>query len=562
MNQETNKGKTSDGRWKVLVTEPIHEAGLKLLLEAKDINLVQKFGMSRSEFLEELKTTDALLTRSGTAVDATVFDAAPSLKVVGRAGVGVDNVDLLEASKHGVVVINAPTGNTLSAAEHTMAMMLAMIRKIPQAFNSLLRGEWDRKRFMGHQLHGKKLLIIGLGRIGSQVAIRARAFGMEVMAYDPYIQQNRAESLGVSKLDDLIGALSLADITTLHVPLTNETMGMIGERQLKACKPGAFLVNCARGGLVDEKACADALRVGYLAGIAFDVFRGEPPAKDHPLLAEDLRDRIVLTPHLGANTFEAQSAVSKIAAENILAALRNEPYEHAVNLPFMITRLSGRKLRFLSLARKMGILSAHLSHPFFGAAQTCHVVLRGPLFEEEEEPIQFENPYRFKPNTIAFLKGFLEVRHGPEVSYMVAPILAGEKGLTVDEGRGESTTYKNLIDITIEGDKGTLTLLGTVTEEGRQRIVCVNGYWIDFVPEGRLLLFQNHDRPGVIGKIGHLLGENGINIANFALGRKNGSGLALGVLQIDQEISDEVAKALQRDVDFIWAVPVSFQEDL
>ena len=235
---------------------------------------------------------------------------------------GVDNIDLLEASRRGIVVINAPTGNTLAAAEHTMAMMLSLIRHVPQAFHSISSGEWKRSTFTGIQLHGKKLLIIGLGRIGSQVALRCRSFGMELLAYDPYISRYRAERLGVALVDDLRGALAMADIVTLHVPLTEETREMIGEMELKACRKGTFLVNCARGGLVNEQACAMALREGHLGGAAFDVFKMEPPSEGHPLMAQDLKEKMVLTPHLGANTTEAQSAVSRIAVENLISALK------------------------------------------------------------------------------------------------------------------------------------------------------------------------------------------------------------------------------------------------
>ena len=335
--------------WKVLVTESIHEEGLAILRQAPDVHLVQKTGLSQEELHAELRDTDALLTRSGTGIDVPLLEAAPILKVVGRAGVGVDNVDLPEASRRGVVVINAPTGNTLSAAEQTLALMLGIIRRTPQANASMRRGEWDRKRFMGHQLNGKRMLILGLGRIGTQVALRGRAFGMEVTAYDPYVSPAKAESLKVQLLPDLADALATADVITLHVPLTEETRGMLDDRLVRTIKRGAYLINCARGGLVDEEACAAALREGRLAGAAFDVYSAEPPGLEHPLLAEDLADRIVLTPHLGANTYEAQSAVARIAATNLLAALRGEPYEHAVNLPFMEQRLTGA--------------AAHLPHP-------------------------------------------------------------------------------------------------------------------------------------------------------------------------------------------------------
>ncbi|MDN5318970.1 MAG: D-3-phosphoglycerate dehydrogenase / 2-oxoglutarate reductase, partial [Thermovirga sp.] len=263
--------------WKILVTEKIHPSGLKELRKDPEVELLEKVDMSEEEFFHLVKDVDALVTRSGTSIDKRVLDEAKRLKVVARAGVGVDNIDLDWASRKGVVVINAPTGNTLAATEHTFALLLSICRKLPHGFNDLARGGWNRKAFMGMQLHGKTLLIIGLGRIGSQVAKRAKAFGMEVLAYDPYISARKVEELGVRRALELEGALALADVVTLHTPLTSETKGMIDERTLKAFKKGAILINCARGGLVDEQACADAIREGRLAGAAFDVFSQEPP---------------------------------------------------------------------------------------------------------------------------------------------------------------------------------------------------------------------------------------------------------------------------------------------
>lgn len=548
--------------WKVLVTESIHEEGLRILSEAPDVNLVIKVGIKRDQLMEELKDTDALLTRSGTAIDVAVLNGAPRLKVVARAGVGVDNVDLTEASKRGIVVINAPTGNTLSAADHTLGLMLSLVRKIPQAHGSVLSGQWDRKSFMGHQLQGKRLLIIGLGKIGSQVAIRGRAFGMEVWAFDPYVSKSKMDNLGVNQVENLEDGLATADVVTIHVPLTDETKGMLDDRRIRTIKRGAYLINCARGGLLDEEACYEALRDGRLQGVAMDVYGEEPIRRDHPMLREDVRNRVVLTPHIGANTFEAQSAVAKIAAQNLLLALRGEPYEQAVNLPFMKHRLSDQKKLFLALARNLGILGTHLADLTRGAIRSCSVVLRGPLFQEEDEPIRFEVPFRLKPYTVAFLKGLLEVRHGAEVNYMIAPLMARERGIEIEEGTGESNTYRNVIDATVVTEKGSARIVGTVTEEGRQRVVRINDYWLDLIPSGKILLFQNHDRPGVIGKVGTMLGSANVNIANFALGRKNGSGLALAALQIDQDLSEDLLKALREDVDLIWATSVSLKEDL
>lgn len=542
-------------KWKVLVAETVGEAGLQILRDAPDIELLEEVGISRENFLKKLPGIDAVLTRSGTKMDEEALDAAVKLKVVARAGVGVDNVNVPAASRKGVVVINAPTGNTLAAAELTMALMLAIVRKVPQAFGSIKGGEWDRKRFSGRQLNGKKVLVVGLGRIGAAVAQRCRAFGMEVSAYDPYTPKKKAESIGIPMREDLTDALSVADVVTLHMPLTQDTTNLIDEKMLRAFKKGAYLINCARGGIVDEKAAAEAVRDGRLSGLAFDVYSSEPLAKDHPFLAKDIEDKIVITPHLGASTEEAQTEVAKIAAENMLAALRGEPYEHAVNLPFLEQKLNRTQKSFLQLSRKMGVLGARLAEAECGAIHGCRVMMRGELFAEDE-PL----PNRLCAYTIAVLKGMFEVSRGPEVSYMLAPLLAKDSGLGVEESIGEARTYKNTVEVTLDAEKCKVSLIGTITEEGRMRIVKVNEYWLDFVPNGKLIIFQNHDRPGVIGKIGNILGESGINIANFALGRKDNSGLALGALEVDSDIDEPTMKKLEKSGDMLWITLTDFTE--
>ena len=542
-------------KWKVLVAESVGEAGLQMLRDAPDIDLIEEVGMSRENLLKKLPEMDAVLTRSGTKMDEEALNAAVKLKVVARAGVGVDNVNVPVASRKGVVVINAPTGNTLAAAELTMALMLGLVRKVPQAFGSLRSGEWDRKRFSGHQLSGKKVLVLGLGRIGAAVAQRCRAFGMDVMAYDPYTPKKKAESLGIPMREDLADALSIADVVTIHMPLTADTANMIDEKMLKAFKKGAYLINCARGGIVDEKAAADAVRDGRLSGIAFDVYTAEPLCEGHPFLAKDIEDKIVITPHLGASTEEAQTEVAKIAAENMIAALRGEPYEHAVNLPFLEQKLNKAQKAFLQLSRKMGVLGAKLAETECGAVHSCHIMLRGDMFSDDE-PM----PNRLCAYSIAVLKGLFEVSRGPDVSYMLAPLLAKDSGLTVEESIGDPKTYKNTVEITLDAEKCKVSLIGTITEEGRMRIVKVNEYWLDFVPNGKLILFQNHDRPGVIGKIGNILGEAKINIANFALGRKDNSGLALGALEIDSDIDESIRKKLEKSGDMLWLTLIDFTE--
>jgi D-3-phosphoglycerate dehydrogenase len=542
----------SGKKFKILIPESLGDEGIRILRETPDAEADVKIGLSRQEFLDIIENYDAVITRSGTSMDKAAIDAAKRLKVIARAGVGVDNVDIQEASKRGIVVINAPTGNTLAAAEQTMALMLAMMRHVPQAHFSLVQGEWNRKRFTGHQLNGKKILIIGLGRIGIQVGIRCLSFGMEVFGLDPYVSEKRTQELGFQRMSDLAGALSLADIVTVHVPITNETRCVINEKTLRAMKPGSYLINCARGGIVDEAACAQALRDGRLAGAAFDVFSQEPPSADNPLFADDIADKVTLSPHLGATTVEAQTEVARIAVVNALAALRGERYNHAVNLPFMEQYLDDIQKNFVRLARKMGILAARLVEIDGGQPQKCQVMLRGEKLVDEDAPGNRKRPY-----TIAFIKGLLEVAHGPETNYMIAPILAAERGIAIEESFGESRAYHNLIEVTVTSQNSNAMLTGTITEEGRQHIVKINDYYIDFNPHGQLLMFQNHDRPGVIGKVGNLLGKSSVNIANFSLGRKEMSGLALAVMEVDGVISDDLLSEMAHDGDMIWATTVN-----
>ena len=540
-------------KWNILVTETIGESGLNILREAPDVTLVQKKSLTKEDLIKTLSDIDGILTRSGTTMDEEIINSSPNLKVIGRAGVGVDNIDIPAASRNGIIVINAPSGNTLAAVEFTIGTMLSVVRNISQANASVRRGEWTRSKFTGCQLNDKTLLIIGLGRIGGNVAVRCRAFGMNIIAYDPYITKKRADSLRVELVSCLSEAIKRADIVTIHTPLTTETKNMINEENLKLFKQGAYLINCARGGIVEEEAVAKAVRNNNLSGFGTDVFSVEPLSSNHPFLANDIEDRVLITPHIGANTYEAQSEVSRIAVENMLAVLRGEPYLHAVNLPFMEQSLTGEQKMYLSLSRKMGILAAKVAEVKGKAVNTVHIKMKGNIFDEEEGYTE-----QFKPYTISALKGLLEVSLGEEVSFMLAPILAKDRNINVVESIGESHTYKNTVEIELETEKESVVLIGTITEEGRQRIVRINDYWIDFVPNGKILMFQNYDMPGVIGKIGTLLGSAGVNIANFALGRKNDSGHALGVLEIDGDIDHNLMNNLIKSGELLWETIVDF----
>ncbi len=538
-------------RHRVLVTGQISEEGLKVLRSDPDLELVVRPGLKGEELLREIASADAIVTRSETAVGKELMEAAPRLKVIGRAGVGVDNIDLQEASRRGIVVVNAPMGNTIAAVELTMALMLSLLRKVPWARESVLKGEWDRKRFMGVQLYGKTLMVVGLGRIGSRVAARARAFGMNVLAYDPYVKRDKAESVGARLVDDLLLGLSQADVLTVHTPLTAETRGMIGRRELRAMKRGSFVVNCARGGVIDELALVEAIKAGHIAGAALDVYCEEPLPLDSPLRDPEVAEKVLFTPHIGANTFEAQDMVAVICCKNVLHALKGLPCENAVNLPFCEESLSERERAFLRLARAMGHIGAGLLE---GRLQRIRVSMKGPLFAEEDVAPSFEMPYRYRSYTVAALKGAMEVFGGPEVSLMSAPVLAEERGLSVEELTEErGSVFVNTLEISLMAEREELSVVGTVTEDMRERVISIGGYYIEFVPKGHLLFFLNRDRPGVIGRVGTLMGDNDINIANFALGRKNGGGLAMAVVQLDSPLPRALVEKISAMDDIIWA---------
>jgi len=544
-------------KFKILVTEKVGEAGLELLRNAPDVDLEINMTLSHEQLLEKLAEIDGILTRSGTSMGEEEIEASMKLKVIARAGVGVDNIKLNAATRKGIIVVNAPTGNTLAAAELTMANMLGMIRKVPQAHNSLHNGEWKRSLFTGHQLDGKKLLIIGLGRIGSQIAIRCRAFGMDVYAYDPYISKRKAEALKVTLLDDLASAIEKADVITIHTPLNSETKNMLSREMLAKFKQGAYLINCARGGIVDEVAVTDAVREGHLAGFATDVYAQEPLSADHPFLAKDIADRVVVTPHIGANTYEAQQEVSRIAAENMLAVLRGKPYLYAVNLPFMEQSLDDDQKKYLELSEKMGKVVAKLAEAYKTAVHELSIIYRGELFDTDT-PLGL-NQYR--PYTIAMVKGLLEVSQGEDVSYMIAPIYAKDRGIEITEEIGKHKTYNNLIEMVASAEnQKDLLIAGTITEEGKQRIVRIRDNWIDFVPEGQMILFGNNDKPGVIGQVGTVLANEGINIASFALGRRDSGGTAFAAVQVDGDVTSEITSKLCALDNIKWAVAIDLRD--
>lgn len=514
---------------KILVSDPISEQGLAALSKAEDMQVDIKTGMKEEELCAVIGDYDGLLVRSQTKVTAKVLECAKKLRVIGRAGVGVDNIDVEMATKRGIVVINAPDGNTISTCEHTFAMMMAMSRNIPQADASLRRGEWDRKSFVGVELNNKVLGILGLGRIGTEVAKRAMAFGMRVLAYDPFLTDARAESLGVKKatVDEIA---SQADFITVHTPLIKETKYLISEREFGLMKKGVRILNCARGGIIKETALVEALKEGKVAGVALDVYEEEPLRADHPL--RDFNN-VVLTPHLGASTKEAQINVAIDVADEVGKFLRNEPFKNAVNLPSLSAERMQQVQPFLSLGEKLGKLAAQLMK---GNITKLQITYGGEVSNIEVGPI-----------TRTILKGFLAYHHGDEVNYVNAPFIAEQIGVDVNETKTtKAKVFTNLITVEVEADGESKTVTGTLYNGFGPRIVQINGYAVDAAPEGQMLITRHVDQPGIIGRIGTILGNDGVNIATMQVGRREVGGTALMVIGVDARVSE---KALQEIAD-------------
>mgnify|MGYP001679008661 FL=1 len=503
---------------KILAADGISPEGIALL---GDYEVDVRDKLSHEELLDVIGGYDALMVRSASKVSADVIARAENLKIIGRAGVGVDNIDVKAATERGIIVINSPGGNTIAATEHTMAMMLSMARNIPAADETMQRGEWNRKAYVGVELRGKTLGVIGMGRIGSGVAKRALAFDMNVIAYDPYINEERAKELGVTvgSLDDIV---EKSDFITVHMPLTKETRGMISMKEMRRMKKGVRLVNCARGGIINETDLAAAVREGLVAGAAIDVFEEEPMAADHPLRGVP---GVVLTPHLGASTVEAQIGVSVDVAEGIRTALRGEPVTTAVNMA-PVSKEVMRVIRpYITLAERLGCTVCSLAE---GAVTRVEVIYNGEITEVNTSFL-----------TTAVLKGMLNPILESEINYVNAPSIAKSRGIKVTEVKEkEASDFSTLITVrAAAGDKVTEvqgTLFGT---EGR--IVRINRFRVDVDPHARILICPHINRPGVIGMIGSIMGEAGVNISAMQVGKSDRAGTNIMVLTVDHDIPDE-----------------------
>ena len=520
---------------KVFVSDSVSEKGVAMLDSAEGIEVTFETGLDEDELCRRIGDYSALIVRSEAKVTAKVIEAAANLRVIGRAGVGVDNVDIEAATKRGIVVMNTPGGNTVSTAEHAFSLMVSTARRIPQAHMSMVEGRWDRKKFQGVEIHNKALAILGMGRIGTEFARRALAFGMRVMAYDPYLSASRARALQVELHEDIDEVIAQADFITLHMPLTEETRHMIDSRRLDLAKPGVRIINCARGGLVDEDALLQALESGKVAGAALDVYEDEPPAADAPLRRAG---NLVMTPHLGASTAEAQEGVGIEIAEAVMDALREGTIRNAVNAPSLDAKTLEAVGPYIELGEKLGRFLSQIAPRH---CESLRIAFNGHLSEVDTTPV-----------SRAILKGFLELAGGSDVNAVNAPSLADTLGIKVSETRHSSAgDFTELVEVEATCGEESASVAATFFGP-KPRIVLINGRHIEARPRGILFLLENRDRPGIVGHIGTIFGKNEVNIAAMSLSRAEQGGRALTVLNLDSVPDQRLLDELAADKDIYW----------
>jgi len=517
---------------KVLIADSISQRGVDELSRGEELDVAIKTGLSEQELIGIIPPFGGLIVRSQTRVTADILNAAAKLRVVGRAGVGVDNVDVEAATRRGVVVLNAPGGNTISTAEHAFSLLLAVARKIPQADANVRSKNWDKKTFEGVELYNKTLGVIGMGRIGSELSRRAIAFGMRVVAYDPYLSATRARSLQVELVDELDDLLASADFISLHTPLTAETRHVLDAARLQKTKRGVRIINCARGGLIDETALVQALADGHIAGAALDVFEIEPLPPDSPLRSAP---NLVLTPHLGASTAEAQESVGIEIAQSIREVLLEGTIRNAVNMPNLDAKtlaIIGPHLRF---GEKLGKFLSQIAPK---RADSLNVNYSGKVNEVDTSAI-----------TRAVLKGFLQIAGGLEVNEVNAPAFAETLGLKVSESRLSAPgDYTDMLELSAVAEGKTVSVGGAFFG-ATPRIVSINSRPVEARPHGVLLVLENTDRPGMVGRIGTLLGDHGVNIATMSLSRNQAGGTALTVLNLDTAPSEKLLSEVRSSED-------------
>jgi D-3-phosphoglycerate dehydrogenase len=515
--------------FKILVSDPLSEEGLKILREVKEFNVEVKTELKPDLLKEAIKDCDALIVRSATKVTKEVIESAGKLKAVGRAGVGLDNVDLEAATQKGIIVMNTPAGNTISTAEHTMSMILALSRNIAQANASVKKGEWKRSKFMGVELYGKVLGIVGLGRIGSAVAKRAASFGMKVLAFDPFLSREAAENLGIeaAELKDL---LSRADYITVHTPLTEETKHVISTNEFAAMKKGVRLINCARGGIIDEEALVSAIKEGKVAGAAMDVFEQEPIPPESELLK---LDNIVLTPHLGASTEEAQVNVAVEVAEIVRDCLLGRGIRNAANYPCLEAETSRVLEPYINLGDKLGKFVSQLAD---GGFQRLTITYSGEITK-----------YDLNALTMALVKGMLSPVLKETVNFINAVPLAKQRGIDIQEAKSsKEEEFLNLVQVQLKTDKEVRLVAGTLAANKQPRIVKVDNYYVEVSLFGEMVVIKNWDRPGLIGNLGMFFGKNNINIAAMNFGRQQPGGQSISILTVDSPVTGEMLAKIRK----------------
>jgi len=514
---------------KILISDPLSEEGLKILRDIPEFEVDVKTDLKPDVLRQIIGEYQALIVRSATKVTKDLIGEAKKLKVVGRAGVGLDNVDLEAATRKGVIVMNTPAGNTISTAEHTMSMILALSRNIPQANASMKRGEWKRSKFMGVELYNKVLGIVGLGRIGSEVAKRAFSFGMKVLAFDPFLSREVAEGLGVEVVE-LKELLERAEYITVHTPLTEETKHIISAKEFAMMKNGVRLVNCARGGIIDEAALAVAVKEGKVIGAALDVFEKEPPDPNSELIK---LDNIIITPHLGASTEEAQVNVAIEVAEIVRDALLGKGIRNAANYPSLDAEAYKVLEPHINLTEKLGMFAAQLVE---GRFQELRISYSGDIIKHDLTPL-----------TLALVKGALSPSLQETVNFINATNLAKERGISIKEVKStKEAEFATLIQLEIITDKESRVVCGTLSANKQPRIVKIDDYYVEVSPLGEMIMIQNLDKPGIIGNLGTLLGKCNINIAAMTFGREKLGGKAISILNVDAPVSGELLDKVKK----------------
>jgi D-3-phosphoglycerate dehydrogenase len=521
---------------RILVTEKIAAEGIEVLRRAADVDV--RLDLDKAALLEIIGGYDGLVVRSATKVTAEVIDAGTKLRVIGRAGTGVDNIDIAAATRHGITVVNAPASNNVAVAELTIGLLISLARRIPQAHASLQSGKWERNNFVGWEVRGKTLGLVGLGRIGSEVAVRARAMEMDVIAYDPVVSVDRAEQIGVTllSLDELVAH---ADVISIHVPLTDGTRNLFDAGRIAAMKAGAYLINASRGGIVDEAALLEAINAGRLGGAALDVYDREPVPAESPLIGHP---KIITMPHIGASTAEAQTSAGTEMAAGVVEALSGATPRYAVNAPFVAPEAWGVLQPYLHLARQMGKLIMQLIHD---PIRSYAVEYCGELSEVDTQPVR-----------LAVLQGLLTASSFERITPVNAPLIARERGLRLSEHtRPDAESYSGLLVIKVVTSEGEHLFSGTVLR-GEPHIVQADNYFVDFIPQGALLFTYHRDRPGMIGRVGVLLGNADVNISGMFVGRLAPREQAMMVLTLDDTPSDEVLAAVRAEPDIQMAYSV------